>query len=98
MTNDMQDEYAFKIFDTSYHTLSPWGKAHVDDVIRKFSRMETNYNPPIVEETTTLRIDNERLSKLVQVMEEENRELWERNTELEAELAELQRQWNPPSS
>lgn len=95
-----RDEVAEKLFDASYSRLSAWGKKHVDEVMIKMGFVEAPYTTTLHDgqEPAKLREDNERLARDLESARMENLELWDENSELKSQLAELQTKFNPPST
>jgi len=87
-----KDDVARVRYGTTYDRLSAWGKRDIDRAFEtpSYASTASEYND-----------QTPRIAKLVEELEAKSLEcedLWEENSELKAELAELQAKFNRPSS
>lgn len=95
-----KDTIAEKMYKVRYASLSPWGQAKVDHVYETMGYSQdrtTNVTLP-PRETANLREENLRLSAALENAKLEALELWDENSQLQAELAELRASFNQPSN
>lgn len=95
-----KDSIAEQMYKVRYAGLSAWGRNKVDHVYDTLGLGEgrtTNTTLP-PQQTANLREENVRLAAALESAKVENLDLWEENSELQAELAELRASFNQASS
>lgn len=80
-----REEAAQRMYKCSYDELSAWGKNAVDHAMARIEAIsipKENYSVTLPNTDTSLRLENERLGRIIEQLEIENAELWQENQEL----------------
>lgn len=92
-----REDVAKRMYGAKYSSLSAWGRSRVDEAVEMLNPnpIHTGIDQPNLKD-----IDREAdiaiKTARIRVLEEENDELWQENTELKGRLAQLQAKFHLP--